>query len=125
MCTTNQGIKFCTCADISTAEYTWRLTRYLGKDENGPVGSIAAPAHDLGKGLTSERILALLNEGKAFDFAYLPVERDSIRIRRVAKDGFWYMSFLYEDGKWVEGMNPAFSTIDEEIAKGCVTTTFS
>ena len=125
MCTTNQGIKFCTCEDISEAEYTWRLTRYLGNDENGPMGSIVAPAHDLGKGLTSERILALLNEGKAFDFAYVPLEKDSIRFHRRAEDGYWYMSFLYEGGRWIEGMNPWFTSIDEEIAKGTVTTTFS
>ena len=120
MCTTNQGFKFCTCEDISEAEYTWRLTRYLGNDENGPVGSIVPPAHDLGQGLTEERILAMLNEGKAFDFDYLPVEKDSIRFHRKSKDGYWYMSFLYEGGKWVEGMNPAFSSVNEEIAKGCV-----
>ena len=125
MCATNQGFKFCTCEDIGEAEYTWRLTRYLGSDENGPVGSIVAPAHDLGQGLTSERILALLNEGEVFDFEYLPAEKDSIRIRRAAKDGYWYMSFLYQDGRWIEGMNPAFTSVNEEIAKGIVTTTFS
>ena len=120
MCNIDRGLKFCTCEDISEAEYTWRLTRYLGKDENGPVGSIVAPAHDLGKGLTDVRILSFLNEGKAFDFDYLPEEKDSILIQRKAKDGYWYMSFLYEDGAWVEGMNPAFTSINEEIAKGKV-----
>ena len=120
MCNINDGLKFCTCEDISEAEYTWRLTRYLGKDENGPVGSIVAPAHDLGKGLTSERILSFLNLGNAFDFEYLPAEKDSIVFNRKAKDGYWYMSFLYEDGKWKEGMNPAFTSIKEEIAKGTV-----
>lgn len=120
MCNIDQGLKFCTCEDISEAEYTWRLTRYLGKDENGPVGSIVGPADDLGNGLTSERILSFLNGGKAFDFEYMPLEKDSIRFHRKAKDGYWYMSFLYEDGQWVEGMNPVFTSVTEEIAKGKV-----
>lgn len=120
MCNSNQGFKFCTCEDISGAEYTWRLTRYLGHNEHGPVGSIVAPARDLGQGLTSERLLALLNEGKAFDFDYSPAERDSIRFHRAVKDGHWYMSFLYQDGRWTEGMNPVFTSINEEIAKGTV-----
>lgn len=120
MCNSDQGFKFCTCEDISTAEYTWWLMRYLGNDENGPMGSIVAPAHDLGAGLTSERILAVLNEGKAFDFDYSPMEKDSIRFERAAKDGYWYMSFVFEGRKWVEGMNPWFSSINEEIARGRV-----
>jgi hypothetical protein len=120
MCTINQGLKFCTCEDLSGAEYTWRLTRYLGNDSNGPVGSIVAPSHDLGAGLTSERILACLNGGAAFDFDYLPLEKDSIRFHRKTRDGYWYMSFLFENGMWVEGMNPYFTSIDEEIAKGKV-----
>ena len=118
MCTTNEGFKFCTCDDISQSEYVWWLTRYLGNDENGPVGSIVPPAHDLGQGLTTGRILQLLNEGKAFDFNYRPVERDSLCIRHSLGGGYGYMSFLYEGGKWIEGMNPAFTSIIEEIAKG-------
>jgi hypothetical protein len=118
MCTTNEGFKFCTCDDINKAEYVWWLTRYLGNDENGPVGSIVPPAHDLGQGLTNGHILQLLNEGKAFDFDYRPVERDSLCIRHSLRGGYGYMSFLYEGGKWIEGMNPAFTSITEEIAKG-------
>lgn len=120
MCNTHQGIKFCTCDDISQAEYTWRLTRYLGKDSNGPVGSIVAPADDLGQGLTSDRLLALLNGGNAFDFDYSPMEKDSVRFVRNAKQGHWYMSFLYQGGKWIEGMNPVFTSVNKEIARGTV-----
>jgi hypothetical protein len=102
-------------------DYQWHLTRYIGTDENGPMGSIVAPSRDLGEGLTLRTVLGILNGGHAFDFAYSPVEKDSLRISRSANGSYYeYMSLLYEGGQWREGMNNVFTTMTEEVAKGQV-----
>jgi len=127
MCEITEGFKFCTCgSDVDEpgpdkAEYIWRLTRFIGVDDDGPVGSIVGPSEDLGKGLTVPNVLRILNSGDGFDFAYTPVEKDALMISRAVKGAYrGYMSFIYIEGQWLEGMNPPFTTKTEELAKGNV-----
>jgi hypothetical protein len=128
MCTTNAGIKFCTCSNKESgadkpnetiAAYKWRLTRFRGLDDSGKMGSIIGPSQDLGHGLTAEAVLKVLNAGNCFDFDYSPEVNDSLQLSRSAnKSDYAYMSFLYDGMQWVQGMNPPFTTISEELGKG-------
>jgi hypothetical protein len=126
MCTVQHGFKFCTCEKneldkpgSKIPEYTWHLTRFAGIDQDGPMGSIVAPSRELGEGFTVQNILQVLNSGTGFDFTYFPADKDCLQISRSAKDsGYEYMSFLYQNGAWSEGMNPPFTTKIEEISKG-------
>ena len=126
MCTVQHGFKFCTCEKNESdkpgnklPEYTWQLARFAGINHDGPVGSIVGPSGDLGQGLTVQNILQVLNSGTGFDFAYSPADKDCLRIIRSVKDsGHQYMSFLYQNGAWSEGMNPPFTTKTEGIAEG-------
>ena len=146
MCEVHDGFKFCTCTVAATGEsgaatgepgaanataaaatgepgaklpdYQWYLTRFIAIEDTGIMGSIVAPSRDLGKGLTREKVLDVLNSGKGFDFEYSPSEQDSLRISRSAKNEYAYMSFLYQDGQWIEGMHPTFTTKSETISSG-------
>ena len=127
MCNVKEDFKFCTCQHKDTApgepgsklpEYIWRLNRFIGSEDNGIMGSITAPSADMGEGLTIETVIRVLQSGNGFDFPYSPAENDCLAISRSVKSSYAYMSFLYKDGKWEEGMNPPFTTKSEEIANG-------
>ena len=127
MCNVTEEFRFCTCLEgkggtgSEMPDYKWYLTRFIEIDENGPMGSIVAPSRDMGEGLTLQTVLGILNGDHAFDFAYSPAEDDCLRITRSAKDSYYqYMSLLYKNGQWEEGMNPPFTAKLEEIAKGDV-----
>lgn len=127
MCNVTHGFKFCTCetgekSGSPLPEYKWQLTRYAGKIENGPVGSIIGPSADLGEGLTEEAILEVLNSGEAFDFAYQPAEDDSLNVSyKPGNSQFYgYSSFIFKSGSWTTGMNPPFVSKLEWIARGDV-----
>lgn len=122
MCEVHDGFRFCTCTvaatDAKLPEYQWYLTRFIAIEDIGIMGSIVAPSRDLGKGLTLQNVLDVLNSGKGFDFEYSPSEQDCLRISRSAKNEYAYMSFLYQDGQWIEGMHPTFTTKSEVISSG-------
>ena len=131
MCDVQHGFKFCTCTVGAAAtagsaaaepaklpEYQWSLVRFAGTEDIGIMGSIVGPSADLGKGLTSQNVLDVLNEGNGSDFEYSPFEQDCLRIDRRTPGEYSYMSFLYEDGQWIEGMHPPFTTKLEAISSG-------
>ena len=126
MCEVEHGFKFCTCtaAAATTAapaklpDYRWSLVRYAGTEDIGIMGSIVGPSADLGKGLTRQNVLDVLNNGNGFDFEYSPAEQDCLRIDYSTAREYAYMSFLYENGQWIEGMHPPFTTKLEAISSG-------
>lgn len=124
MCTPNTELQFCTCADeieLTTNNiYVWKLYRYIGSKESRLVGKILIPIVDFENGISVENIISKLNYGNIFDFDYSPSERDSIHISYNAEYHFEYKYFelIYKKGKWREGGNPFFTSIEETIAKG-------
>lgn len=79
------------------------------------------PSADLGKGITIQNVLDVLNSGNGFDFDYSPEENDSFGISLSDRSsGYQYMSFLFKEKKWSIGQHSPFSTKTEEIAQGQV-----
>ncbi len=126
MCQEKNNIIFCTCsekkigASESLNDYSWSLSKYLGRKETSLRGKIVIPKKDLGNGITVENILMLLNSNvKSFDFDYEPTERDSLRIEIPhPTERMRYFRVKYFNGEWTEGGNNIFTSITENIAEG-------
>lgn len=79
------------------------------------VGSIILPSDSLGDLLTAANVLSELNDRNCFDFDYEPAQNDTLTIRydstyfrehypkNAAFDMDDYMSFIFENGKWIVG----------------------
>lgn len=78
------------------------------------------PTTDLGNGISINAIILKLNTGNIFDFDYTPQERDSLHICFNAenREEYKYFSLIYLDMLWQVGRNPAFRSIEKDIAKG-------
>ncbi len=129
MCINNEKLTFCTCSEKevkasdnfdSEIYYTWLLTSYIGYKESRIRGKILMPSKDLGKGLTLDRILEILNSDLSyFDFDYHPKELDCFRIKNNLKYPFHqYFSVIYKNNLWQQGSNPAFVSLTKTIAQG-------
>ncbi|MBB4804934.1 hypothetical protein HNP38_000206 [Chryseobacterium defluvii] len=124
MCTFNNEIKFCTCVEEDIYEikdiYIWSLNRYVGKRETNRRGKIMIPVNDFENGISTESIILKLNTGNIFDFEYIPEERDTLYISFNAKNNeeYKYFKLIFRDKCWQEGSNPAFVSINKNIAKG-------
>jgi len=126
MCQENNRFIFCTCSEKDTKKeelidyYTWSLTKFIGSKELSIIGKIVVPKKNLGNGITSEKILNQLNaENKSFDFDYVPSERDSLRIEIFHPvERYRYLSLIFINNKWKEGLNNIFTSITEKIASG-------
>jgi hypothetical protein len=83
--------------------------------ENYIVGSIILPSDSLGDLVTAANVLSELNARNCFDFDYKPELNDTLTIRYdssyfrehypndTAFDLSDYMSFVFENGKWIVG----------------------
>lgn len=127
MCKPEEGFILCSCQEETknSAEgqlldkYVWTLTRFVGMKESLLRGKILGPSKDLGAGIESEKLLQFLNQGNCFDFTYTAAEKDSLEICiNHEEEGYKYFKLLYTEGKWREGRNDPFNSINEEIAHG-------
>lgn len=124
MCTANNEIKFCTCAEGNIDEikniYIWTLNRYMSSKESRIRGIIMRPIEGFENGISTDGILSKLNMGNIFDFEYTPQERDTLQIRFNAKHRveYQYFSLIFKDKIWQKGRNPAFTSKEEKIAEG-------
>jgi hypothetical protein len=147
MCDFSNGMKFCTCTEgeIKYRErefyrkvkgelvripskkndniplvYLWRLYRYVGKCEGDAIlGHFVMPSEDIGNGLNAEWIALNLNVENCFDFEYTPSEGDNLVIAQNVELSP-YISFIFENGEWVEEFCDMFSVIMEFISEGKV-----
>ena len=126
MCTAKHQFIFCTCQEQTPlpktgkklAKYTWTLTQYIGKKETKIRGKILGPKQDLGAGITIEAILTQLNSSKeSFDFPYAPKESHALRITQA---GVQYFTIKYQEGQWIKGGHPVFTSITKEINHGTI-----
>lgn len=126
MCQENNKFIFCTCLEKETRKeehidyYTWSLTKFISSRKSSIRGKIVRPKKNLGNEITSEKILNQLNtENNSFDFDYVPSERDSLRIEIYHPiERYRYLSLIFIDNKWQEGLNNIFTSITERIASG-------
>ncbi|MGG5210241.1 hypothetical protein ACQWU4_15060 [Chryseobacterium sp. MIQD13] len=124
MCTPNNDIKFCTCAEGDIYEikniYIWTLESYIGSNETMRLGKIMLPTDNFGNGISTENIIQELKAGNIFDFDYIPQERDTLRISYNAENhnDYKYFSLIFINNNWQEGRNPAFRSIEKNIAAG-------
>ena len=126
MCSTSTEMIFCSCDDMlggneKTGEYTWSLTRYVGRSKSIRLGKILKPSEDLGNAITIERVLKEMNSRHCFDFDYTPQENDSLRIRNGQKgEAYKYLTIVYTDNTWIAGSNGTFGVIKKTINRGVV-----
>lgn len=135
MCDFENGFILCTCLptpktiihnknsrrykkspEFQIRGYRWTLSRFVNTFEPMMEGLYEYPAKDLGKGLTAEWVLLNLNCGNCFDFAYTPEEGDNLVMR--SEVPYVYLSFIYQEGVWKEGMYDCFSTTLEKKTEG-------
>lgn len=144
MCDFSDGIKFCVCDRESIKfreprkfvrkngklieqldpedskihlEYIWTLFKFCGEKEITEIGRYIMPTNDLGNGLNAEWIVLNLNCEDCFDFEYLPSEGDNLKIHRniiMAP----YLSFIYQNGKWIIDHHNPWSTVIDQIKEG-------
>ena len=125
MCENAANITFCTCEakpetihnknsrkirksnTVSEKKsYRWSLHKITGLSEQAIEGLLIEPDHEFSKELTDESILKELNERNCFDFVYVPHEGDSLEIY---ESGGKFISFIFENGKWIIGSPNPFT----------------
>lgn len=100
--------------------YRWYLSEFVETyEETMMEGIYQFPSDDIGKGLTAEWVLLHLNEGNCFDFEYTPKEGDNLVITQppIGYD-YHHLSFIFQNGVWVEKHYDPFSTILKVKIKG-------
>ncbi len=122
MCDQNEKFIFCTCGtedELKQEEYTWRLTRFLGRKQTNIRGKILPPQTDLENGVNIKNISEQLNKSNPFDFEYEPQERDVITVSISSeRNRYSYFSLIYKNEKWEPGKNPAFTSKLQQLAQG-------
>ena len=124
MCTPNSELQFCTCVEGDIYEikniYIWILRSYVGSKESLIRGKIMKSTEDFENGISAENIISKLNHGNIFDFDYTPQERDTLDISFNAENRaeYKYFTLIFINEIWQEGRNPAFVSIQKEIAQG-------
>ncbi|WP_237276113.1 hypothetical protein [Tenacibaculum ovolyticum] len=97
--------------------FKWTLSSFQEKvNKNRVMGMMIHPQNKISKELTIDSILEALNSGNAFDFNYVPKEKDFIKIEEkyqfIELDNhrrpaiIEYISFKFESGKWIFGRYP-------------------
>lgn len=124
MCQQNDKLLLCTCLDNdeepTKLPLKWVLERYLGERKSNRIGKIIRPFDSI-NGLAIDDIINQLNNGNCFDFEYTPVERDCLHINNLEEHpNYRYMKFIFLNGKWQEGGNPVFVSMQEEVNRGIV-----
>ena len=126
MCTISTKMIFCSCEEESDKEakkgqYTWVLTRYVGRSKSIRLGKILKSSKDLGNAITIERVLKEMNSRHCFDFDYTPQENDCLDISNGHdRPDYKYLSVVYRTGKWIAGSNGTFGVIKNVIGQGIV-----
>jgi hypothetical protein len=129
MCDFEKGFILCTCAPEAKPivhnqnsrrhkkkqadqpqEYRWFLAEFVETYEALMEGIYQFPRSDIGQGLTAEWVLLHLNYEKCFDFDYTPQEGDNLVINQPNNPSF-YLSFIFQDGIWIEDHYSHFSTL--------------
>lgn len=111
-------------------QITWRLDRYLGEEDSGLMGRIMMPENQFTPTLTTDYFVDQLNEKNRFDFDYAPSEGDTLVLHQQYVHGtikkrhrpsvYGYMSFLFTEGHWEEGMHSPFTSLTETMREGKV-----
>lgn len=140
MCDFEKGFILCTCADkekpvvhnknsrrhkknpTNEAQvYRWYLSEFIEIYESIMEGIYELPTDDIGNGLTAEWVLLHLNEGNCFDFDYTPKEGDNLVITKPTKTyQYVHLSFIFQNGSWLEKHYVPFYTSLELKQKGIV-----
>jgi hypothetical protein len=126
MCENAANITFCTCeikpttvhnknsrragkdkTVRETKSYRWSLHKITGLSEQTMDGLLIEPDHAFSKELTADTILKELNERNCFDFTYEPNAGDSLGISE--NGGGKFISFIFENGKWIIGSPNPFT----------------
>lgn len=146
MCKSNSKIHFCTCASVKQVIFPysedlkvnreryqkthlmWSLYKYLGEKETLIMGEMILPVDSLSDLFTSEKLLPQLNSKNHFDFEYSPSEGDNLQIRKeyvykavkgiLRVDLYDYLSFIFQSGKWEEGVYDIFGERIRKFKKG-------
>lgn len=104
MCSITDGFKLCTCHDkLLAQEVGWTLQRSNAElPLHHRKGKATRPHYNHPEQELQQLILANLNAGNCFDFAYVPQENDYIRIKAKANDTLqmkWY-GYRYLRNEW-------------------------
>ncbi len=118
MCKFDNGLKLCTCDELSEAtpdDYTWQL-RVLDYYEPAR-GRCYFPSDDIGEGLEHQWIELNLNCENCFDFDYQPKEGDNLII---TKAGQGYLSFMFRNNEWTKDFYNEIGEISKLVKNGKV-----